>query len=155
MVLKAHPLVPIASFVLGLVLRAGGVLFALPFELEYSLTDRVSLFGVGSLLALSAGNTSAFGGSIGGGVRVYFLGAAPNGGFAGAMMSLGGLSAVVPSRTIGAIAGFDAQIQLGYQWVFASRFTVGVAGTWSPVILTATSGQNLGLGLTVPVGFAF
>lgn len=162
---KVHPVVPLATSVLaGMASQELGqpvAFLALPFELEHGLASaklpNFSVLIMASPLYLSAGTTTVFGTILGVGGRFYFTGRALDGAFVGVMLSL----FVGSSSPAGVLAGAsdnDAQVQVGYQWVFDFGFTIGLAGTWSPVAFsTNTTGitNTYGLGFQIPIGIAF
>jgi len=160
--IKVHPLVPIAFLLvagsLSVIAGVPVVLVAVPIEVEVALSPNFSIDGTLTPLYASVGTNSGFGAVLSAGARYYFFGIAPDGAFVGGVVSAGLFSAVLGSGISAPGAGFDAQIQLGYQWVLPIGFTVGVVGTWSPVALATSLGTTQvqsGLGFQLPLGVAF
>jgi hypothetical protein len=159
--LKAHPLVPLAlllaSSQLSRFYRQPVTMLGLPLEAEFAMASNVSLVAGVTPLYVTFGTGTGIGGILTGGFRIYPGGGSPDGFYAGAMLSLAGATIALPSGLgpPGVGFGFDTQVQAGYQWVFSSGLTIGVAGTWSPVLVLTSGGTSNGLGFQVPVGFTF
>ncbi|HVE81903.1 MAG TPA: dickkopf-related protein [Myxococcales bacterium] len=148
--LTVHPLTTLGLFILGgLAGTVGGtpvLVLGIPIQFEAAVAPNVGLMAVAVPLFLSAGTTSGFGISVGGGARYYFFGNAPQGFWAGGMVQVGTAAGVQATAVV-----WDVQPQVGYTWMW-DGFTLGVGGTFS--FYSLLSG-GYGVGLIVPVGFSW
>jgi hypothetical protein len=144
-VFKVHPLATVGGLVLSAM--SNGTMFLVPMEMEFALAPSFSVTTSATPMFLSVGYTSGVGLGLGGGLRGYFSGNAPDGFWLGAELQ----AALVATGYSGAI-GVDLQPQLGYQWVLDNGFTIGVGGGLSIGQLAAGKPS---FSFQVPIGYAW